>query len=114
MVESAKNLANDVGMTFKNMDEETPDFMEPFRKVVHEGEKAGALSTKVKELITVGIAINARCPFCIAVHVRNAVAAGATRAELVEAGNVAVMMGGGPAATYMKYLFDAIEEFGAE
>ena len=82
--------------------------------MVKEGVAEGVLSVKVKELITVGIAINARCLFCIAIHVKKAVAAGATRAELVEAGNVAVMMGGGPAATYMKYLFDAIEEFGAE
>ncbi|WP_423888993.1 carboxymuconolactone decarboxylase family protein [Bradyrhizobium sp.] len=36
----------------------------------------------------------------IAYHVRDALAAGATRPEVPEALGVAVMMGGGPAAMY--------------
>ena len=53
-------------------------------------------------------------PYCIAFHVKNAVAQGATRDEIVEAAMVAALMGGGPCVAYMKYVFDACEQFGAE
>jgi AhpD family alkylhydroperoxidase len=60
----------------------------------------GALTTKAKELITLAICITARCEGCIAVHVRAALRAGATRQEIAEAIGVAIYMGGGPAVVY--------------
>lgn len=71
----------------------------------------GALDTKAKELIALGIAVAVRCDSCISFHVHDALAAGATRAEVLETLGVAVMMGGGPAAMYACDAFAALEQF---
>lgn len=73
-----------------------------------------ALETKTKELIALGTAITAGCKYCIALHVRNALSAGASREEILEAATVATMMGGNPALTYVTEVRKALEEFGSE
>ncbi|MGI9419991.1 MAG: carboxymuconolactone decarboxylase family protein [Geminicoccaceae bacterium] len=60
----------------------------------------GALSVKTKELIAVAIAIAVQCPYCIEVHKKNAVKAGATERELSEATFVAAAIGAGAAVTH--------------
>lgn len=59
--------------------------MAGFGQLHKQAMAGGALSTKLKELITLAISITARCEGCIAVHVRAALRAGATREEIVEA-----------------------------
>jgi AhpD family alkylhydroperoxidase len=71
----------------------------------------GALSAKVKELVSLGIAISARCDGCIAYHVQHALKLGATRAELAETIGVAITMGGGPSVIYGSDAWRAVEEF---
>ena len=71
----------------------------------------GALSTKVKELIALGIAIAARCDGCLAYHVHDALRADASHEEILEAIGVAILMGGGPAAVYGAEAFAALEQF---
>lgn len=71
----------------------------------------GALNAKTKELIALGIAVATHCEPCIAYHVHDALKAGASRAEVVEALGVSVMMGGGPAAMYACDAFVALEQF---
>jgi AhpD family alkylhydroperoxidase len=44
----------------------------------------GALPLKVRELISVGVALSLQCAYCISVHTRNAKAAGATLEEMAE------------------------------
>ncbi len=74
----------------------------------------GALDAKTKELIALGIAVAVRCESCIAFHVHDALAAGASRAEVLDTLGVAVMMGGGPAAMYACDAFSALEQFESE
>lgn len=74
----------------------------------------GALSKKVKELLALGIGIAARCTGCIAYHTHDALKAGATRQEILEAIGVAVLMGGGPAMVYGCEALAALEEFEAK
>ena len=74
----------------------------------------GALDTKTKELIALGIAVAIRCDSCIAFHVHDALAAGATHADVLETLGVAVMMGGGPAAMYACDALTALEQFESE
>jgi AhpD family alkylhydroperoxidase len=71
----------------------------------------GALNAKTKELMALAIAVAIRCESCIAYHVHDALKAGASHAEVVEALGVAVMMGGGPAAMYACDAFVALEQF---
>ena len=79
---------------------------------LHEAAIAdGALSRSTKELIALAIGITVRCDGCIAYHVHDALAAGATREEVVETIGVAVMMGGGPSVVYGAEAHEALREF---
>ncbi|WP_283583903.1 carboxymuconolactone decarboxylase family protein [Limosilactobacillus difficilis] len=62
--------------------------------------EAGALDSKTKILQALAIAIAIRCDGCIVQHTKGAIKAGATRQEIIETINVAIMMGGGPATVY--------------
>ncbi|MBS3815229.1 MAG: carboxymuconolactone decarboxylase family protein [Hadesarchaea archaeon] len=73
--------------------------------------EAEALDTKTKELVALGTAITARCKYCIGLHVRNSLSAGATKEEILEAASVAIMMGGNPALTHVTEVKEALEEF---
>jgi len=74
----------------------------------------GALNTKMKEQIALGIAIAARCDGCISYHVHDAIAAGATKEEIVETIGISVLMGGGPAMVYGAEALDALDQFESE
>jgi AhpD family alkylhydroperoxidase len=88
-----------------------PGAMSGFAKM-HEGAiEEGALSARIKELIALGIAVAVRCDGCIAYHVHDALEAGASRDEIVEAIGVAVLMGGGPAVVYGAEALEALEQF---
>ena len=81
---------------------------------LHKGAvAAGELDQRTKELIALGIDIAARCDGCVAYHVHDAIAAGASRPEMLETIGVAVFMGGGPALMYGAEALDAIEQFAA-
>jgi len=97
----------------KRAGEVNPDYTRALMEFIKQAEKPGALSTKMKEFISIALSITAHCPFCIAFHVKNAIKEGATRQEIFEAGMVAGLMGGGPAVAYLRYLIDACDQFGA-
>jgi AhpD family alkylhydroperoxidase len=62
--------------------------------------KPGHLSTKIKELIAVGVTHVTQCDACIALHTRNARLAGATDEEIAEAVFVAIeLRAGAPLVT---------------
>ncbi|NPA81206.1 MAG: carboxymuconolactone decarboxylase family protein [Epsilonproteobacteria bacterium] len=76
--------------------------------------KEGVLSTKQKELINLALAVAAQCEWCIALHVNEALKAGCTKEEIMEAAMQAVLMHGGPALMYLTPVEKALEEFGDE
>lgn len=88
-----------------------PETMRHFKMFMGQVLKEGVLDTKTKELIAVGTAITARCKYCIALHVKKALDAGATKDELMETATVAMLMGGGPAMTYIVEVKKALDEF---
>lgn len=71
-----------------------------FLKVHDEAIKAGALDSKTKTLEALAIAIAIRCEGCIIQHTKAAIKMGASRDEIVETINIAIMMGGGPSTVY--------------
>lgn len=89
---------------------EIPAQAKGFGELAKAAMEPGALDTKTKELIALGIGITARCDGCIAFHVKAAVKHGATRAEICEAIGVAVYMGGGPSMIYGAEALEAYEE----
>ncbi len=106
-----KDTVEDVQETLKLLKKEKHDTFTDFTDFVDSSLEEGDLDTKTKELITLGAAITAKCKYCIALHVKKALAAGATKGEILEAALVAIMMGGGPAMTFVTEVRKALEEF---
>jgi AhpD family alkylhydroperoxidase len=71
----------------------------------------GALDTRVKELMALAISIVTKCEPCIEWHVAQALQTGATEEEIYETIDVAIEMGGGPAAAYARFVLKAVDYF---
>ena len=86
----------------------------PVYEAFLEMEKAayadGELERKYKELIAIGISIVTDCESCMQWHIEQAARAGATRAEVLEAIDVGIEMGGGPATVSARFALDVIAE----
>ena len=78
-----------------NLNAELPDLMAHLDGLFQVSLVSGALTTKEKEFIVLGITLATHCEPCILVHLEKALAAGATKAEILEACGVAIAMGGG-------------------
>jgi AhpD family alkylhydroperoxidase len=85
--------------------------MTGFARLHKKAIEEGALNSKVKEMMALAIGIVVGCEGCIAYHVHDAVAAGATRQELLETIGVGILMGGGPGSIYAAHALEAIEQF---
>ena len=68
----------------------------------------GALPKKVKELIAVGISVKTDCESCMQWHIEQAAAAGATMREVLEAVEVGIEMGGGPATVSARFALEVM------
>ena len=69
----------------------------------------GALSRRTKELIAVGISVKIECESCMQWHIEQAAAAGATMREVLEAVEVGIEMGGGPATVSARFALEVME-----
>jgi len=69
----------------------------------------GALPRKEKELIAVGISVVKDCESCMQWHIEQAAKAGASFREVLEAVEVAVEMGGGPATVSARFALDVLD-----
>lgn len=94
-----------------NYSKANPELMGALSKLHQVGSMQGALSTKDKELIALGISINTHCEGCIAMHTHDALNNGATSAEIVETIGTAIYMGGGPSVVYGTKAFEMLKEF---
>lgn len=70
----------------------------------------GALLKKQKELIAVGISVVIDCESCMQWHIEQAAKAGASQEEILEAVEVGIEMGGGPATVSARFALDVMEE----
>ena len=110
-MDDMKEVLNEVHTSLKTLGKHHPGFIKTFSGFLGEVEKEGALSTKIKELISVSLSVATRCKWCIAFHVKAALDAGATKEEIMESCFVAALMAGGPALMYTQLAVKAIEEY---
>jgi AhpD family alkylhydroperoxidase len=108
----AKQFCEQFKQSMAKMKEQTPDMLSGFGGLFQRVMKQGALSVKEKECVALGIAVAMRCEQCIHLHVQKCLDAGLTRAQVLEAASVAVMMQGGPAYTHIPVVMDALNSFG--
>ncbi len=87
-----------------------PAFGGMFAKLMGEG----ALSVRDKELIALSIGMAIRCDECVYAHVEKAAKAGATRAQILEAAGVVVVMQGGPGYVHVPMVVEALDALGVE
>jgi len=57
----------------------------------------GVIPAKIRELISIAVALTTQCAYCIDAHVKNAVQAGATREEIAETVFIAAALRAGAA-----------------
>lgn len=69
----------------------------------------GELKRKEKELIAVGISVVINCESCMQWHIEQAAKEGATEGEIIEAIEVGIEMGGGPATAHARFALEVLE-----
>lgn len=69
----------------------------------------GALPKKHKELIALGISVVKNCESCMQWHIEQAASAGATFEEILEAIEVGIEMGGGPATVSARFALEVMD-----
>ena len=107
---TATEALNDFKKYKPKLNQELPEPMKHLDALFQASLAEGALSTKHKELIVLGIAVATHCEPCILVHMEKAVAAGASKAEILEACGLAIAMGGGTAMAYVPLALKFLEE----
>jgi len=95
-----KNLSR-----LKKLDEHAPDSMNAFWQFDRSVFADGQLSVLHKQLIAVAVALTTQCPYCIELHQKAALDAGATDAQLAEAALVAAAIRAGGAITHATHLY---------
>ena len=70
----------------------------------------GALPAKTKELMGLVASLVLRCNDCIFYHIDRSIQEGATREELHESFNIALIVGGSIVIPHLRYAFDIMDE----
>ena len=93
------------------LNEQLPDVTNAFGALREEVTKDGVLSAKTKRLMMVAVSVAQRCEPCIRTHVKAAVEMGVSRAEILEATGISILMAGGPAVAYTStVVLEVLEE----
>jgi AhpD family alkylhydroperoxidase len=77
-----------------------------------EAYRDGALPKMQKELIAVGISVVKNCESCMQWHIEQAAKTGASFEEVLEAIEVGIEMGGGPATVSARFALEVMESVG--
>lgn len=70
----------------------------------------GALNAKTKELMGLAASMVLRCNDCIFYHIDRSMQEGATKEELMETFNVALIVGGSIVIPHLRYAFEVMDK----
>ena len=84
----------------KTIEADAPDAMKAFWAFDKAAMAEGAIPAKYKELMAVAVALTTQCPYCIEIHSKKAVQAGASRQEIAEVVLIAAALRAGAAVTH--------------
>jgi len=76
----------------------------------HQAYEPGALDTKTKELLGLVASTVLRCDDCVTYHLERCAEEGWTRAQVVDALNVALIVGGSIAIPHLRRAFARMQE----
>ena len=87
-----------------------PDVVKGYGMISRAHPETPHLDAKTRELISLAVAITAKCDGCIAVHTEAARQHGATKEEIAEALGVAIAINAGAALVYSARVMDAYDK----
>ena len=109
-MKSTSEKLKEIKLLIGRLEEDIPKQIKGFSSFMKATESSDAIDKKFQELINVALAVAAQCEWCIALHVKSAIDAGASKEEILESAMQAVLMHGGPALMYMIPVENAIKE----
>ena len=113
-MDTARDILGKRETNMKRLEKEAPHLSHGFREFITDCFRPGALDRKQKELMAVAATVAVRCIPCLAHHANNAIRAGATRNEVVEAATIGVEVGGGPSFVVVRdNLLDFLDDIGS-
>jgi AhpD family alkylhydroperoxidase len=98
----------DLGATIGDLAKLSPDTVRGYQTLGAANARASKLGEKVRQLISLAVAVTTRCDGCIVFHTEAALKAGATKEEISEALGVAVAMNAGAALVFSARALDAL------
>jgi len=112
-MDSARDLLGKREANMNRLEKEAPNLSHGFREFITDCFRPGVLDRKQKELMAVAATVAVRCIPCVAHHANNAIKAGATRNEILEAATIGVEVGGGPSFVVVRdNLLDFLDDIG--
>ena len=81
-----------------------------FFNLDHRAYEPGALGTKTKEMLGLVSSLVLRCDDCVTYHVKQCVEVGVTRAEFLDAFNVALVVGGSITIPHLRRAVDRLDQ----
>lgn len=86
-----------------------PDSLKGYQTLSAANAKTSLLGEKVRQLISIAVAVTTRCDGCITFHTDAALKAGATKQEVAEALGVAMAMNAGATMVYSLRALDSVD-----
>lgn len=80
--------------------------MKAFQQLDKEALADGAIPKKYKELMAIAVALTTQCPYCLEIHKKHAIEAGATKEELAEVSFISAALRAGAAVVHGTHLMD--------
>lgn len=87
------------------------DVYKTFTRLEEKAFSDGELEKKYKELIAFGISLVINCESCMEWHIHEALKSGATKKEVLEAIEVGIEMGGGPATVSSRFALKVLDYY---
>ncbi len=105
-MESAIMYSMDNMKKFPKMDALAPEAMKAFWAFDRVALADGAIPKKYKELMALAVALTTQCVYCLEIHKKAAVKAGATQEEIAEVVLLAAALRAGAAMTHGTHLIE--------
>src|SRR5246127_86160 len=104
------NYRKQLAAGVKEIGQLSPETIKGYMALSAAGQKNNLLGPKMRELISLAVAVTLRCDGCITVHTEAAVRHGASREEIAEALAVATTINAGATLVYSARVLDAYQQ----
>jgi AhpD family alkylhydroperoxidase len=99
---------SELGKTIPQFAKLSPDSLKGYQTLSSANSANSHLGEKIRQLISLAVAVTTRCDGCIVFHTDAAIKAGASKEEIAEALGVAMAMNAGAALIYSLRVMDAV------